>query len=297
MSASHLEDSRRGTVRRLIGLAWAAVKFVGVLGFLAYLAFLGWREFGPRKPAVNALRQELAEVVLPQVIADLRAQRTNAAAAVFLHLAGDPTDHLSDRLRTLVSESGVLDLSPATLDERVQRSLNLAVTAPATLDAAVARARGLGAPAVLFGVVRQFDGTPQGGRLTLELTLADIATKSVLFTRTYDHEWKPAALVPATPAGPLVRTSLLSRLLGWALAVLLLPVFTIGFLRATVRRGSNRANLGILLLYTTVAAALAWLIVGAPNGLWPTVWLAVLAALAFAYHVWIMTVALRLEDQ
>jgi hypothetical protein len=46
-----------------------------------------------------------------------------------------------------------------------------------------------------------------------------------------------------------------------------------------------------------VAAALAWLIVGAPNGLWPTVWLAVLAALAFAYHVWIMTVALRLEDQ
>ena len=117
MSASHLEDSRRGTVRRLIGLAWAAVKFVGVLGFLAYLAFLGWREFGPRKPAVNALRQELAEVVLPQVIADLRAQRTNAAAAVFLHLAGDPTDHLSDRLRTLVSESGVLiQVSSFTLE-------------------------------------------------------------------------------------------------------------------------------------------------------------------------------------
>ncbi len=277
---------------------WSSIMLAGTVGLLSYLAYVSWREFGPQKPAVNAVRQQLAEQLLPAVVTDLQAQATNVPAAVLLHLAGDPSDYVSDRLRALLNESGGLPLTEPTLDEKVQRALHLQITSPATLEAAVARARGLGAPAVLFGVVRQFDGTAAGGRLILELTLADIASKDVYFTRTYEREWKPQPLEPLVLADPAVSVGLLSRLLGWALVVLLLPVFTIGFLRATVRRGSNRSNLGILLLYTAVAALLAWLVVGAaPNTAWSALALLVLSGLAFAYHVWIMTVALRLEAQ
>lgn len=292
--AGRLGRLMRGRPLRAV---WLALQAAGLLAVVAYVGALGWQEFGPRKPEVNSLRRELAEKFVPDVLADLRTQRTRAASVVLLHLAGDPTDHLSDRLRTALSESGVLNVREPTLDERVQRRLNLPVTSPATLDAAVARARGLGAPAVLFGSVSQFDGTPDGGRLTLELTLADIASKAVLFTRVYDYAWTPTRLENAVPALAGRKLSLATRLLGWALVVLLLPVFSIGFLRATARRASNQANLGVLTLYTGIAAALAALIVGLPAGLTAWIALLVLTGLALAYHVWILTVAVRLEER
>ena len=280
----------------MLRLLWAVLRLAGVVGFLCNLAVVGWRELGPRKPQPNPLRRELAEALLPRLVADLRGQRTNAAAAVLLHFAGDTTDYLSDRLRQLLGESGVLELTVPTLDETLQRRLNLPVTSPANLDAAVARARGLGAPAVLFGTVKQFDGTPEGGRLVLEVTLADIGTKGGLFQRTYEQEWQPTTPTPALADAPIARAPLVSRLLGWALLVLLLPVFSFGFLRSTVRRKTNRANLGVLVLYTAVAAGLAALLVVTPTGAGPALLLALLTALALAYHLWIMTVALRLEE-
>ncbi len=285
-------------VNQVTRLLWSMIVLVGTLSLIGYLAAVAWRELGPHKPIVNPVRRELASHVLDDVLHDLRTQRTNASSVVLLHFAGDETDHISDTLRALLTSSGILSVSEPTLDEKLQRELGLAITSPANLETAVARARGLGPKAVLFGVVREFSGTSDEGRLTLELTLADITSAQTLFAHTYDRQWKPMPLEPVLIQEHLSHLGPLSRLFAWALLVLLLPVFSIGFLRATIRRGSNRANFGILTLYTSVAAILAWLVVGATfQSFWSAAWFAGLAGLAFAYHVWIMTVAVRLENQ
>lgn len=276
---------------------WALIVLLGTLAIAGYVSFLAWREYGPQKPVPNAVRRELAELVLPVILDDLRLQRTSFASAVLLHLANDPTDYLTDRLRTLVVESGAFTLVEPMLDEKVQRALNLAVTSPDTLDAAVARGRGLGAPVVIFGRVEQFEGTPEAGRLALDITIADIASRQVVFTRSYRRDWKPMPLEPVVLQDRVGRTHAATRTLGWALAVLLLPIFSIRFLRATVRRGSNRANGSVLTLYTVIGAILAWLVIGATlDTVWSALVLAALTAGAFVYNVWIMTFALRLEE-
>ena len=86
------------------------------------------------------------------------------------------------------------------------------------------------------------------------------------------------------------------RFLGWLIVVLLLPVFTLGFIRAMIRKGSNKANLFVLSIYTVADVVLAWLMVGAALHSWWTVlpFIAAVAA-AFAYNVRIMTFALKLE--
>lgn len=281
---------------RLLRRIGSVLTIACVLGTLAYLGTLAWREFIPRKPTVNAVRRDLADAVLNRAVSDLQAQPNRIPGAALLHFRGDTTDHLTDRMRDLLDDSGVLNLVGPTLDEKLQRRLGLQVTSPDSLESAVARARGLGVPAVLFGVVRQFEGTSEGGRLMLELTLADIATKAVLFTKTYEQTWNPTMLEPLLSGTPVQRSSTISRLLGWTLVVLLLPVFTIGFLRATVRRNSNRSNLGVLTLYASVATVLAVLLFGIPSGIGSILSLLTLSFLAFCYQVWVMTFALRLES-
>jgi hypothetical protein len=277
---------------------WSVIILAGTLGLVGYLAFIGWQHFGPQKPEVNAARRELAELVLPVIAEDLALYRTNAATVVLTHLSGDTSDLITDRLRALLSGSGSLFLVAPPLEEKVRRILNLQVTSPSSLEAALASARGSGADAVIFGRVHRFAGTAKGGRLTLEISIADLRSGEVLLHRTYDREWDPLPFEPLALQAPEGRSNLVSRLLGWALVVLLLPVFSIGFIRSTVRRGSNRANATALILYTLVAAILAWLVVGATlASVWSAIWLAGLTALAFAYHVWIMTVAVRIEDK
>jgi FtsH-binding integral membrane protein len=87
------------------------------------------------------------------------------------------------------------------------------------------------------------------------------------------------------------------RFLGWLVLVLLLPVFTISFIRAMVRKESNRANAFTLAIYTGVDALLAFLLLGASFASWLAVLLfLVVVGVAFAYNVFIMSFALKLEQ-
>ena len=90
----------------------------------------------------------------------------------------------------------------------------------------------------------------------------------------------------------------LRRLLGWLIAVLLLPVFTIAFIRTMVSKGSNRSNAFVLCVYTLADALLAWFLAGAALNSWFPVLVLIAAVIAaFLYNVSIMTLALRLEEE
>ena len=88
----------------------------------------------------------------------------------------------------------------------------------------------------------------------------------------------------------------MKRFLAWSLIVLLLPVFTIGFIRGMVRRESNAANAVTLAIYTGVDAILAYLLLVRGLSAWGPVlaWLGAVGA-ASLYNLYVMSFAVRLE--
>jgi len=79
--------------------------------------------------------------------------------------------------------------------------------------------------------------------------------------------------------------------------MLLLPVFSISFIRYMVAKKSNRINAFTLGIYTVVDLIFAYFMIGGRFGSFVSVLIFVLAGLcAFAYNVRLMTFAVKLEE-
>lgn len=268
----------------------------GTLALACYLAWEGWSQFGPHKPELGAVRRQLVDEVMPQVVEDLRLGRKDLRSVVLFHLMDDPTDYVSDRLRAQIEQTGVFDLRDRSLNEKVKKALKLRIGSAADVDAALAASQNLGAEGVLFGGVHVLESYPGGAKVDLQVILAKIEGKQILLDRRYNKELTSVSLTPAVVQDEVRKFGLAQRFLGWALVVLLLPVFSIGFIRAMVRKESNQANAAALAVYTVVDALLAFLMVGATLTTWSSaLGFLVLAGLAFGYNVFIMTFALKME--
>jgi len=270
---------------------------LGSLALVLYIGWLGWSKFGPRPAEMSALRRELADRVLPAVVDDLRREKQGLQSVVVLPLANDPTHYLTDQLRGQLESAGIFEVFEPALSEKLARALNLRVVGVANRAGAVSEARGRGAQAVLFGEVRTFESHAVGATIDLEVQLVHLATRDVVFQKAYRKETTAGLLDGAAVEDELRRHAPAQRFLGWLLCVLLLPVFTIGFIRAMVRRCSNRANAFTLAVYMVVDATLAFLLLGASLASFTSALLFLaLVGGAVAYTLGVMTFALRLES-
>jgi hypothetical protein len=239
----------------------------------------------------------VADQVISVVVEDLRKSKGAVQSAVLVHLVNDPTDYVSDQIRDTIEQSGTFDLRDRMLDEKVKKALKLRIDSVSDLNSALARSQGLGAQGVLFGKINAFESYPNGAKIDLEITLADIVSRDVVFNRRYNKEIGSGLLNPAVVKDSVHELGGVQRFLGWLVLVLLLPVFTISFIRAMVRKESNRANAFTLAIYTGVDALLAFLLLGASFASWLAVLLfLVVVGVAFAYNVFIMSFALKLEQ-
>lgn len=294
-----LEAPGSPPVRALASLAHVIGLLLAIAGGLyiaGWVAKETWTAFGPKKQAPNAVRRQVAEKALPAVLEDLRRFQTNHPAIYVSHLANDSSDYLTDRLRELISGSGIMAVVEPTLDEKARKALNLAIPSPATPELAAARARGLGAGAVLWGRVVQFDGTEAEANLKLELALTEISTGLPLLERTYSSHWRPSALEPVVLEDKIGSFGGGGRLVVWALGVLLIPIATIQFLKNTVRRQSNAHNAAGLAVYAGIDFLLGLLLLGSPSSLGAMLIFGVLLAVAFGYNVWVMSTVHRLAS-
>jgi len=271
---------------------------LGAVALVGYIAWLGWENLGPRKPQIGSDRQELAEKVIPNIVEDIRTSpRGNIRQAALLHFSNDPTDYFTNTLRSTIEQRGVLDLRDRTVMEKARNLLNLPHPSYAATDAAVAEGRELDAQGVLYGTIHSFESYPGGAKIDVEVHLADVATGQSVFSKRYNMEASPMGSVTAVMQETAQSFPWFQRLFGWLIAVLLLPVFTIAFIRTMVRKGSNKTNGFVLGIYTLADALLAWLLVGAALNSWlPVVIFVAAVVAAFIYNIRIMTFALRLEE-
>lgn len=299
-----LYETPVSVVRHPVTWLFRLLVFLGVAALAGYLLLQGWFYIGPTKPEVGMLRKQTANEMVPLIVEDLRKAKAPVGSVVLLHLANDPSDYVSDHLRSALEQSGVFDVRQERLWDRLRKALHLRVQGPTEPGQAQRQAGGSGAQGVLFGKINSFESYPGGARLDLDLTLAKVGSGDTVFTRHYNNETKPgapgataaAAVAALDPPAPVQRMAWARRLFIWAAIVLLLPVLTISFIRTMVRKGSNRSNAFTLGIYlaVNVLMALVMLEVGFSSWFSAALFL-LLAGLAFAYNVSIMTFALRLE--
>ena len=275
---------------------FSLVSKLGTLLLAGHIAWLGWSNLGPRKPEIGPIRQELANQAVSEITESLRLNRGDARDVILLHFANDSTDYFTSALRSVIEQRGVLELRDRNFTDKLRDRLNLRQPFCKSIDEAALASRSANAQAALFGALRSFESYPEGARIDVEYKLVAYDGK-VVFGGHYQKEMSNASLVPEIVQETVGAVPWFSRGLAWLLAVLLLPVFTINFVRTMVRKRSNRANAFVLAIYTLVDAILAYMLVGAAlSGFWPVLFFLLAVVAAFAYNVRIMTFALRLEE-
>lgn len=275
---------------------WILLSRLGTLVLVCYIAYLAWQHLGPRKPEVGPVRRDFVDKVIPTIVDDLRDSRGNIRGAALLHFANDPTDYFTNRFRAVVEESGILDLYDRTIGEKITEIANLRHKSYGSLEEALSRGLSLRVPAVVFGTIHSFESRGGGATIDVEVNLADTSTGQVAFSRRYNKDSAPFTMIAANLEAKTKNFPWFQRLFAWMIAVLLLPVFTISFMRAMIRKESNKTNAFVLGIYTLVDAFLAFLLVGAALTSWfPLIVFVIAVAVAFAYNIRVMTFALRLE--
>lgn len=270
---------------------------LGTIVLAGYLFWLGWVHLGPRKPEIGPVRKDLADRVVQDVVKDIRAKRGDVQQAVLLHFKNDLTDYFTDSLRCVVEQRGTLSLRDRTVMEKLRNLLHLKQSGYADQDAALSQARRLKAESVLYGNIQTFESFPGGANIDVQVKWTEVATGQSIFDKNYTLETSSPSMIGAVIQEATQAQPWFQRLLGWLILVLLLPVFTINFIRTMIRKQSNKTNAFVLTVYTVTDALLAWLLVGvAISNWWTTLIFIAAVGAALAYNIRIMTLAVKLEE-
>lgn len=268
----------------------------GAFVMIAAIAWLGWQHLGPRKPDVSELRKDSAESAAALIAEDIRQNRGELHDVVMLHFGNDPSDYFTDTLRRRIELHGILDLRDLSFLEKVRRKLNLRIPATESAREAVKKVQKLDADGALFGTVHTFEHHPEGVNIDVDYLLV-AADGSEVYSGRYSTQEARTAAAGAGEMRPSKTAEWVQRGLVWLMLVLLLPVFSISFIRNMVRKRSNPQNAFVLGIYTVTDAILAWFMIGgAFTGIWSVLLLLAAVILAMLYNIRIMGFAVQLED-
>jgi hypothetical protein len=280
-------------------LKWqlAAVTRIGAVALMVNIAWLGWHHLGPRRPEIGYVRQQMADRIILDIAEDIRLSRGDIRYTALLHFQNDPANYFTDKLRSVIEQRGILNLRDRTFSEKFKNLLKMRLPSYHDTETVLKMGRKMGADGVLYGTIHAFESYPGGVKLDVEVSLADVSANYVFFNKYYSKESASSMFAAAAAQDRVTGIPWFQRFLGWLFIVLLLPVFTINFIRTMVRKDSNKTNAFVLSIYTLADTILAFLLVGAALTSWfPVLVFIAAVACAFLYNVKIMTFALRLEE-
>jgi len=269
----------------------------GSVPLICYIAWVSWGHFGPHLPEIESARKEVADEAVSAVVEDLRLNRGEVGSVVLLHFAGDRSGYFTSQLRSSLELRGTLDLLDRSLSEKTRELLEIREPNIDSQKTAITLVADSEADGLLFGRLLKFESTPNGAELEVEYTLVDVPSGEIIHQGHYLKPPSSSTIMPAEMIESVRRIPWFQRGLGWLIIVLLLPVFTIGFIRAIVSRRSNGANALVLVIYLLADVILAYLLVGvALAGFWSVTFFVLAVVVAFAYNIRIMTFAIQLEE-
>ncbi len=268
----------------------------GTLILAGYIAWIGWQHLGPRKPEIGPVRNNLANKAAGEIAETLRQNREEVYDVVLLHFVNDPTDYFTDSLRREIEQRGIFDLRDRTFLEKLRNKLNLRHPTCDSSDAGAKIAELKNTQGALIGTVKSFESYPGGSQIEVVYELVS-KDGTIAYAGQYAKESSDFFLKPEVMQKSVRSIAWFQRGLAWLVLVLLLPVFTISFIRTMARRRSNKSNAFVLTIYTIIDAILAWFLVGAALSGFLTIFFFIVAVIvALLYNIRIMTFAVKLEE-
>ena len=232
-----------------------------VIGIVAigYLAALGWTKYGPARPTMDAAFARWVDNAAEPIVSDIYEHKGDVTSVAIARFSADPSGYISEAIRKQAN-NGVYVMDKSAL-EKVSDALNLPLSSKAeeiNADKAVklgkyAKARG--AQATIWGVanIEKTAGIVNGEiKYYLIGQDGEILYENVCNNASLKKE--KVAEVTDSSLDWFRNLSWPHRLLIWVLAVLIFPIVTIGFLKATAAKRSNKSNAFTLVLYTLIGA-------------------------------------------
>jgi hypothetical protein len=273
---------------------WLVFTRGGTVAFIFLVCWWAYDYFGPRKQVLAEECRAAANEVIPTIVDDLARNRGDIRSLAVLQFDNDPTDFVTATLYERLGPSGAFDLQDRTLGEKAREAARFQHPSFGDAASAIEEGRAREVDGVVFGVVRELSIVDGDATVDLQVNLADVRTGTTIFSSAYT---RADAVSSSSSPEVIRRISWWKRFLMWTVAILMLPVFTIAFLRTMVAKQSNASNALVLTLYTFVAVVLAILLIGFNfSSLWSLLALALCAGAAFIYNVFMMTCALRMEE-
>lgn len=271
---------------------WRTLRLVQKLRnilLVASLLWVAWGYLGPRKPEAGPARQQIAEIVALRMAEDIRVSRGDTYEASLHHFTNDVTDAFTRTLRRTLEQQGTLHLRDRPFIERLRDMLNL----PHPTFRGLPTDRQRLPPRVVHGVIHSFESSADGAHLDAEVFLVDTSTDEILLHRRYEETAVTDAAATHEPSA----SNTFRDILIWAVTVLLLPIATISFIRAMVRRKSNSMNAFVLLTYTAINILLGLLLLGSSLTGWiPAILFMLAVGAALTFNLRVMSFALHLEE-
>lgn len=287
------------------------IQFLGSLCLFIYAFYLVWICLGPEKNFPNEERQQIANNAIQNMVEDIRNKRQHLRKVAVLHFSNDPTDYVTDTLRDTLNGTGILNLSDISISEKISKKLHLRCKEYFTTDEALDAISGLDVQGVLWGKVDLFETEENGAVIKGEWYLDEKGSgkriASGVFYKNTAEEAKKAEelrqqelkeLESKTENTEDGKHPWYVRFLVFLLLTLLLPIFTIAFIRAMVAKRSNLINAFVLGTYTFIDGILAFFMIG---GVFQSgtklMWFCLATFTAFCYNVCLMNFALKLEKE
>ena len=276
-----------------------------VIGVVAvgYLAALGWTKYGPARPTLDAAFARWVDNAAAPIVSDIYENKGDVTSVAIARFSADPSGYISEAIRKQAND-GVYVMDKSAL-EKVSDALNLPLSSKAediNADKAVklgkyAKARG--AQAAIWGAANiEKTAGIVNGEIKYYLIGQD---GSILYQNVCNNaslKKENVAEVTESSLDWFRNLDWPHRLLIWVLAVLIFPIVTIGFLKATAAKRSNKSNAFTLVLYTLIGAIALYFIMP-PNfaNITSTLVFVGLIVAAGVYNLLFMDFARKLEEE
>lgn len=230
-----------------------------VLGIIiiGYLAALAWTQYGPGRPTMDVTFARWVDKAAEPVVSDIYEHKGDITSVAIAQFSADPSGYISETIRKQAND-GVYVMDKSAL-EKVSDALNLPLSSKAeeiTPEKAVKLgkyAKSRGAQATIWGSANiEKTAGVVNGEIKYYLIGQD---GTILYENVCNNaslKKKNVAEVTESTLDGFRNLDWPHKLLIWVLAVLIFPIITIGFLKTTVAKRSNKSNAFTLVLYTVI---------------------------------------------
>ena len=277
------------------GAGFELMRRVVVPAILVATPLLLWWWLGPDKPSCDSARQLAARSAVAHAAERIRAERGDVRRAAVLHLANDPSDYVTQSLRSRLAEGGLLDLDGTPPSEKIRNLLNLRNEGLFDVEKAIEYGKDHGLDAVVIGILDKFE-TVDGkavvnGRLKF-VRVANGAVVDIPFSDGASGGGSVAEIAKVVEgSGETPSLSLTTRILLLALSIFLLPILAFPFLKAAMAKNSNAAAATALIILLAIDGFIISAALGTSGTFCGLAVFLIVFAAAFGYDLFMLSYA------